>query len=211
MLRYLLSLLLTLSFSFAFSQEQDKQLVQFSGVIYDLDSNTVVPFVTLKNSTSKKAYAANFKGYFSFVANAGDTINFSSIGYKKLQIVIPQHLNENKFTAVVKMKSDNIILPVVRVFPWISVDHFKNEFLTLKFADDDLEIAKKNIASINFSELSRNLARDSREIQSTTFSNMHTELSNKNINSTYSSPLFSPLAWAAFIKQITEGDKNRKK
>ncbi|MDA9555747.1 carboxypeptidase-like regulatory domain-containing protein, partial [Pelobium sp.] len=182
----------------------------FSGVIYDIDSNTVVPYVTLKNiSNENKSYTANFKGYFSFVAREGDTILFSSIGYKKLSLTIPTHLQERKFTVIVKMQSDNIQLPSVRVFPWASVDEFKKEFLTMKFADDDLEIAKKNLSKKSLAELSANLPRDGRENSAFSFQNNHINLSNKNFVQT--NPLLNPFAWGALIKQIMEGDKERNK
>lgn len=205
----ILSVTLCCIFLTSFSQNQDKKIVQFSGVIYDVDSNTVVPYVTLKNSTSGKSYSANYKGYFSFVVNEGDSIHFSSVGYKKALIIIPRGLTDKKYTAIIKMKSDNIMLPVVRVFPWVSTDEFKKEFLTLRFADDDLEIAKKNLSKKTLRDLSYSLARDGGEIQGMSFNNNHINLSNKNMVQT--NPLLNPLAWAALIKQISEGDKNKKK
>lgn len=190
----------------AFAQQQ-KPLVQFSGVIYDIDSNTVVPYVTIRNQSDKKSYSANYKGYFSFVAHEGDSILLTSIGYKNLNIVIPTNARDKKFTVVVKMQSDNIQLPTVRVFPWASVDEFKKEFLTMKFADDDLEIARKNIASINFAELAVSLPRDGQENTINSYNYNHTGLTNKNMVQT--NPLLNPFAWGALIKQITEGKKKK--
>ncbi|WP_304068377.1 hypothetical protein [Pedobacter glucosidilyticus] len=192
-----------------FAQREAKPLVQFSGVIYDIDSNTVVPYVTLNNLSEKKTYSANYKGYYSFVAHEGDSIQFSSVGYKKLVLVIPKNLTERKFTAVIKMKSDNIMLPTVRVFPWASYDEFKRDFLTMKFADDDLEIAKKNLSSESLKDLYVSLPRDGTEMQSFNFQNNHIGLTNKNMVQT--NPLLNPFAWGALIKQITEGNKERNK
>lgn len=189
--------------------QQNKPLVQFSGVIYDLDSNTVVPYVSIREIGSEtRTYSANYKGYFSFVAQEGDSIIFSSIGYKKLSLIIPSNLKEHKFTAIIKMKSDNIELPTVRVFPWASTDEFKREFLTMKIADDDLEIAKKNLSKKSLAELSANLPRDGREMSAYSFQNMHNSLSTKNMVQT--NPLLNPFAWGALIKQIMDGDKRRK-
>lgn len=205
----LLSIILSCIYLSSFSQNQEQKIVQFSGVIYDTDSNTVVPYVNLRNSTSGKYYSANYKGYYSFVAHEGDTIHFTSVGYKKTSLIIPKGLKDKKFTAIVKLKADNIMLPVVRVFPWVSTDEFKKEFLTMKFADDDLEIAKKNLSKKTLRDLSYSLARDGGEIQGMSFNNNHIGLSNKNMVQT--NPLLNPLAWAALIKQISEGDKNRNK
>ena len=207
MKNFLIIIVLFVGFG-AFAQQQ-KSLIQFSGVIYDLDSNTVVPYVTLRNQTSKKSYSANYKGYFSFVAQEGDSIHFTSIGYKNIDLVIPTGLRDKKFTVVIKMQSDNIQLPTVRVFPWASVDEFKKEFLTMKFADDDLEIARKNVSRQSLAALAANLPRDGGENAGTTFNNNHIGLGNKNMVQT--NPLLNPFAWAALIKQITEGNKNKKK
>ncbi len=52
--------------------------MQFSGVIMNRDSNTVVPYVTIRNVSGRDQYfSANYKGYFSFVANEGDTLLFT--------------------------------------------------------------------------------------------------------------------------------------
>jgi hypothetical protein len=192
----------------AFAQEE-KPLVQFSGVIYDVDSNTVVPYVSITNVSNKNsAFAANYKGYFSFVVQEGDSIVFSSIGYKKFEIVVPTNLKDRKFTAIIKMKTDNISLPMVRVFPWASVEEFKKEFLSMKFADDDYEIAMKNLSKKSLRELSATLPRDGIENNAMSFGNLHRSLGNKNMVQT--NPLLNPFAWAAFIKELT-GKKDKDK
>ena len=203
-----LFIILFLIIGFGAFAQKAAPLVQFSGVIYDLDSNSVVPYVSIKNiSNEGKSYPANYKGYFSFVLQEGDTVIFSSVGYKKLQLVIPKNLPDKKFTALIKMQSDNIMLPMVTVFPWASTDEFKKEFLTLKFADDDLEIAKKNMSKRSLMELSANLPRDGQEFSGSAFQNNHTALSNQHMTPT--NPLLNPFAWGALIKQIMDGDKKR--
>lgn len=195
---------------FVYAQKHDKpKLVQFSGVVYDVDSNTVVPHVTLKNLSSGKSYVANYKGYYSFVVNEGDSIVFSSMGYKNVTLVVPKNLKDKKFTSVVKMKTESIELPVFRVFPWASTDEFKREFLTLKLADDDEEIVRKNLKKAALKDLSYTLPRDGQEIRGMTFNNNHIGLSNQSMVQT--NPLLNPLAWSAFLKQISEGNKSRNK
>lgn len=194
----------------AFSQVREKNLVQFSGIIMNRDSNTVVPYVTITNVTGKdQFYSANYKGYFSFVAHEGDTLAFSAVGYKREALVIPMNLTDNKYTVLVKMQQEIINLPGVRVYPWASTDEFKKEFMTLKFADDDLEIAKKNVSRESLSAMIAALPRDGGEMQSYNFQNNHSRLVNKNINQRYANPLLNPFAWGALIQQIMQGDKSR--
>ncbi|HYK76900.1 MAG TPA: carboxypeptidase-like regulatory domain-containing protein [Daejeonella sp.] len=196
----------------AFAQGPEKKLVQFSGVIINPDSNTVVPYVTITNiSDRKQIHAANYKGYFSFVVHENDTLTFSAIGYHKQSIVIPQSVPDDKFTVILKLKQEIINLPTVRVYPWASTDEFKREFLTLKFADDDLEIAKKNVSRENLASLAAALPRDGQEMQGYNFQNNHSNLVNKNVNQRLANPLLNPFAWGALIQQIMQGDKSRGK
>jgi hypothetical protein len=208
-MKYLLMLLIFAG-SIGFSRAQDKPLVQFSGIIFNSDTNTVVPYVTLYNKTNGgRAFSANYKGYFSFVAHEGDTIIFTAIGYRKEAIVIPSALLDKKYTVYVKMQSQNINLPSVTILPWASIDEFNRDFLTMKFADDDLEIAKKNVSRDKIMAMAKTLARDPGEIQSINFRNNHIELSNKNMNMRGANPLLNPFAWAELMKQILNGDNSR--
>ncbi|HEY0899845.1 MAG TPA: hypothetical protein VGD90_10955 [Sphingobacteriaceae bacterium] len=209
-MRIWIFLILLLSATAGFSQTSQKKLVQFSGVIMNTDSNTVVPYVTITNVTGKaQFYAANYKGYFSFVANVGDTLLFTAVGYKKEGIVIPADLTDNSYTVLVRMKQDVINLPAVRVYPWASTDEFKKEFMTMKFADDDLEIARKNVSKESLSAMMASLPRDGAEMQSYNFQNNHARLTNKNMNQRLANPLLNPFAWGALIQQILSGDKSR--
>jgi hypothetical protein len=211
-MRIKLILLFTFSFLTGFSQMSEKNLVQFSGLITNVDSNTIVPYVTVTNISSRRqVFSANYKGYFSFVAHESDTITFTAVGFKKEAIIIPRNLPENRYTIMMKMKQEIVNLPVVRVYPWASMDEFKREFMAIKFADDDLEIAKKNISKDKLIAMAAVLPRDGQEMQGFNFQNNHYNLTNKNINQRFANPLLNPFAWASFMQQIIQGDKSRDK
>lgn len=203
---FILGLLLVSEFAGA----QERPLVQFSGIIYNVDSNVVVPYVTVTNKTNRnKAHSANFQGYFSFVASEGDTIIFSAVGYRREALVIPPKRDEKSYTVVVKMKPVVVNLPLVRVLPWASVDQFNKEFMSLKFADDDLEIAKKNVTRSSLVAMARDLPRDGQEMSNINFQNNHIALTNKAMNQRMANPLLNPFAWGSFIQQIINGDKRK--
>ncbi|MGV3707003.1 MAG: hypothetical protein ACO1NU_16655 [Arcticibacter sp.] len=199
-----------LIFITGFAEAQEKPLVQFSGIIYNVDSNVVVPYVTVTNKTNRnKTVSANFQGYFSFVASQGDTVVFSAVGYRREALVIPDMEGEKSYTVVVKMKPVVVNLPMVSVLPWASVDEFTKEFMSMKFADDDLEIAKKNVARSSLLAMARDLPRDGQEMRGVNFQNNHIALTNKAINQRMANPLLNPFAWGSFIQQIINGDKNK--
>lgn len=209
-----LHLLVAFFFCLAFETTlaQDKKLVQFSGIITTPDTSAFVPYVTITNkTTNKQPYIANYKGYFSFTADEGDTLVFSAVGYHSLSIVIPNGISQQRYTLMVKMKPTIITLPVVTIYPWASVEEFTREFLSMKTADDDLALAKKNLSRSSNSTSYTSVPRDEQEIQLATYQSYHTTLSNKNINQNYANPLLNPFAWKSFLEQIFQGDKNNRK
>lgn len=211
-MRNCLVLLLIFLSGYGFAQSPDKKLVQFSGVVINPDSNSVVPYVTITNvSARNRVFVATYKGYFSFVVQEGDTLAFSAVGYKREGIVIPLNVSDNRYTVMMKLKQEVINLPAVRVYPWASIDDFKKEFLTMKLADDDLEIAKKNVSGEKLLAMAASLPRDGQEMQGYNFQNNHNNLINKNINQKLANPLLNPFAWGALIQQIKRGDKSRSK
>jgi len=209
-MKYPLTILLLLFFSSAFSQQvsPEKKLIQFSGIITDVDSNFVVPYVTVTNLSNKEQrYAANYKGFFSFIAHPGDTILYTAVGYRDLLLPIPNDITDTKYTALVKLKSEIVNLPTVRVYPWATVEDFTRDFMTMKIADDDYLIAVKNLSRESINALMMTLPRDGGEIQSTNFRLNHWNSLNKNM--VQSNPLLNPFAWGKLLESIGKGDKSR--
>ena len=60
----------------AFAQQQERPIVQFTGIVHNADSTSIiVPYVSIVNTTNQsQVYVANYKGYFSFPAHERDTI-----------------------------------------------------------------------------------------------------------------------------------------
>ena len=145
-MRHLLAtLLLFFAAASVFAQQKELPLVQFSGVVHNADSTSVVvPYVTITNLTDhNRQDLANYQGYFSFVAHERDTLRFTCVGYAPQTVVIPQNLNKS-YTIQIDLKPQITNLPTFRVFPWATTDEFKKDFLSMKRADDDIEIARKN-------------------------------------------------------------------
>jgi len=194
----------------AFAQQKpEKPLIQFSGIIHNADSlNTVVPNVTITNlSYHKQASAANYKGYFSFVAHEQDTLRFTSIGFAPQLLVIPAAVKNNSYTVMVQLKPQTINLPEFRVFPWATTEEFRKDFLSMKLADDDLAQAYKNLSRASLNASNSSVPRDPDEMRSADVRDMHNNMMNQH--SLMPNPLLNPVAWGSLIKQITEGDKSR--
>jgi hypothetical protein len=190
----------------AFAQKQERPLVQFTGIVHNSDSTgIIVPYVSIVNISYKgEVSQSNYKGYFSFVVHEQDTINFSSVGYASMNIIIPANVVSKSYTIQVLLKPQIVNLPVFRVFPWATTEEFTKDFLSMKIADDDLAIARKNLSNASISTLERTLPRDAGETGS--FQDFHNGI--LNAHSTIN-PLLDPFSWGSLIRQIADGDKQR--
>ena len=210
-MKYGLIILLLLFCTALFAQQKalNKKLVQFSGIITETDSNTVVPYVTITNLTNKgQRYAANYQGYFSFIVNPGDSLLFTAIGFTNKPFVVPENLPDNKFTVMIKLKSEITYLQTVRIYPWATTEEYTKDFMSLKIADDDFALAIKNLSPESISNMSRNLPRDGSEISSSNYRANHFRELNKNMRQM--NPFINPFAWGSLMQQIFSGDKSRK-
>jgi hypothetical protein len=205
-MKYIIGILFLLVTVTAFAQKQDNPVVQFSGIVHNADSTRViVHYVTITNTSShNQVNQSNYQGYFSFVAHEQDTIKFTCVGYASVTVVIPSRISSKSYTLQVMLKPRIINLPVFRVFPWATTEEFTKDFLSMKIADDDLEIARKNLNLSSILSLERSLPRDGSE--SFNSQDMHNSVVNAH---SITNPLLNPFAWGALIKQISDGDKSR--
>lgn len=209
-MKYSLAVILLFFVSSVFAQDKTQQnkLIQFSGIVTDADSNMVVPYVTITNLSNKgQKYAANYQGFFSFVVNPGDTVTFSAVGFTPKTLVLPKIVADNKYTAMVQIKSEIVYLKTVRVNPWATVEEFNKDFLALKVADDDMAIAKRNLSRQSINGMKLTLPRDGGEIANSNYRYNFDRMMNVNMRQT--NPLLNPFAWGKLMQEIFNGDKAR--
>lgn len=209
-MKYPLVIILLLFVSSVFAQDKNSanKLVQFSGIVTDADSNIVVPYVTITNLSNKgQKYSANYQGFFSFVVNPGDTVMFSAVGFTSKTLILPKIIADNKYTAMVQIKSEVVYLQTVRVNPWATVEEFNKDFLSLKVADDDMAIAKKNLSRQSINGMKLTLPRDGGEIANSNYRYNFDRMMNVNMRQT--NPLLNPFAWGKLMQEIFNGDKAR--
>lgn len=190
----------------AIAQKQEKLLVQFTGITENVDNTAIaVPYVNIVNVSDRGiTYQSNYKGYFSFVTHERDTIVFTCVGYNSVKVVIPDHVPSQSYTIHIPLKSQIANLPAFRTFPWATTEDFTKEFLSMKLADDDLAIARKNLSNNSIELLEKTLGRDGAEINNA--ENFHNNIAHSHY---YTNPLFNPFAWGNLINSISSGDKSR--
>ena len=205
-MKYLIGILLLACSLTSFAQNADRPLVQFSGIIYNADNNSVVPYATVTNlSTGKQVGAANYEGYFSFVAQEQDSLKFTSVGYFPTTIAVPKDIGKKSIIVEIRMRAQVVNLPMVRIFPWATTDEFRHDFLAMKVADDDLEIAHKNLSATSINTMMKALPLSGYE--SFNAQDKHNAVANSH---SFTNPLLNPFAWGSLIRDIAAGDKARK-
>jgi hypothetical protein len=186
------------------AQLQQRGLVQFSGVVVEADSLKPAPFTAIVIRNTNRGTISDYFGYFSFVAQEGDTIEFSSLGYKKAVFVIPDTLTINKYSLIQVLRSDTVFLKETVIYPWPTREQFREAFLTIQVPDDDMEKARKNLEQAEMKDRMTGIAMDG----SMNFKHsMHQQYS-KLYYAGQLPPnnLLNPIAWAKFIQAWKNGD-----
>ena len=178
--------------------------IQFSGVVVSQDSLKPVPYCSIIDKATKRGTTSDYFGYFSFVANKGDTIEFSSIGYKKSSFIIPDTLSTDKYSLIQVMFQDTILLKTAVVYPWPSKEQFAKAFVETEIPNDDYKRAMKNLSRSQLNERMKftpmdgglNFKWQQQQIQSKLYYAGQYPTNN----------LLNPIAWEKFIEAWKRGD-----
>ncbi|MBT8189301.1 MAG: carboxypeptidase-like regulatory domain-containing protein [Saprospiraceae bacterium] len=193
--------------------KQDKNiLIQFSGVVVTEDEYgemAPLPYTTIAVVGSSRGTYAEIDGFFSIVAATGDTMEFSRIGYKTIQHVIPDTLESKFYSWYQVMSRDSILLPEAVIYAWPSREHYKIEFLAMDVSNELKKRAEENLAQEILDRMKSDVPPDGNEAYALTRQALVTEY-------TYSGQykpqnIFNPVAWAQFVKAWKRGDFKKKK
>jgi len=191
--------------------QESKDLIQLSGVTISRDSLFPVPFTTVMVKNANRGTTSDYYGYFSFVAKRGDTLIFSSIGYRDAEFVVSDSLRGDRYSLIQTLNKDTIKLETVNVYPWPTAAQFKEAFLNLDIPDDDLEIARKNLDPNVMQDRLENMPMSASmnfKFQTQQRSNALYYAGQSRMNNL--SQLLNPIAWAQFIQAWKNGDFKRK-
>lgn len=191
-----------------FAKSGGRDLIQFSGVIVEVDSLKPVPFTNIFVKHTNHGTVADYFGYFSFVAQKGDTLVFSEVGYSKSEFVIPDTLSTNRYSLIQMLHHDTISLRTFEFFGWPTRDQFKQVFLNLHSPEDDLDRARKNLSYDNMKALYNNMPPDGSINYKYAMEQRYSKLYYAGQYPSYS--ILNPIAWSQFIQAWKRGDFKRK-
>ncbi|MDC0303547.1 carboxypeptidase-like regulatory domain-containing protein [Flavobacteriales bacterium] len=191
------------------AQTKDENLLQFSGVLLTRDSLEAVSFANVLIKGTQRGTMSDYFGYYSFVAERGDTIQFSYVGYKNAYFVIPDSLNRKNYSLIQMMDIDTIILQEAVIYPWPTKEQFRQAFLELRLPEDDKQRAERNLARADMKERMENMQADGSETFKMSMRNHGNQL--YYAGQLPPNNLLNPIAWAKFIKAWKNGDFKRKR
>lgn len=190
--------------------QESNDLIQLSGVTISRDSLFPVPFTTVMVKNANRGTTSDYYGYFSFVAKKGDTLIFSSIGYKQAEFIVSDSLKGDRYSLIQTLSRDTVELETVNIYPWPTAEQFKEAFLNLDIPDDDLEIARKNLAPEVMEDRLENMPMSASmnfKFQNQQRANALYYAGQSRMNNL--SNLLNPIAWAKFIEAWKNGDFKR--
>ncbi len=192
-----------------FAKAQDNNLIQFSGVVVTGDSLKPVPYTNIIIKNTYRGTVSDYYGFFSFVAKKTDTLEFSCLGYKTSEYIIPDTLHSNKYSLIQILRTDTFLLKETIIRPWPTQEQFHEAFIRLNIPDDDLERAKRNLARAEMKERMEQSGMDGSMNYKYAMQQKQSQL--YYVGQYAPNNLLNPIAWAQFIQAWQRGDFKKKK
>lgn len=209
LLRYFLisALLIPVAAKAQFENFKDS-VVELYGVVMTADSLQGIPSVSVVEKLQGRGTVTNNQGVFSLVVLKGETVEFSSVGFKPKTIIIPRNIEGNQYSVLQLMVTDTVYLAATIIKARPTREQFERDFLKTKVPDDNLEIARQNNDENRRRLLMSTLPRDGKEAASKYLS----QQAAKYYYAGQAPPqnIFNPFAWADFIKAWKRGDFKNK-
>lgn len=187
--------------------QQKDSVVQLYGVVMSADSLRGLDATSIIVVGTGRGTMTNNQGVFSIAVLKGDTIRFSSIGFKDKTTIIPHNLQGNQYSVIQLMVNDTAYLPATILRPRPSRSQFERDFVNTSVPADALEIARRNNDEATRKALIMSLPADGTEA-------VNMQFRQQAAKAYYSGQIppqniFNPMAWAEFIQAWKRGDFKR--
>lgn len=112
--------------------DPNRQVIQFSGMVYASDSLTALEGVAVYVAGTTRGTYTRKSGYFSMPVLTGDTVIFGALGYEKLYLTVPAEEAKNRLTLKIVLQRKENKLPTVDVMPWATEYDLRQAVLRTK-------------------------------------------------------------------------------
>lgn len=204
-MRVLGTFILIAIFFSSLAQEKPQKIIQFAGVVFGSDSLTTIPNTHVFIPKTGRGTTSNIYGFFSLPVVEGDSVVFSSVGYKRAYYIIPNHESESSLRVVITLKEDVTFLEEVEISPYPSEAAFKEALITMELPH------QKEYANIYQWLYSESMTVGYQTLRASAGENFRSTIALQNqqfYNATGPSqiPLLNPFAWSEFIKSLKKKD-----
>ena len=177
-------------------------LVQLTGRLLD-ELLQPLPYAHILVLNNYRGTITDREGKFSFVTQVHDSIMFSSLGYKRKIMVIPDTLKEPFLSMDIILQQDTFMIAEVVIYPWKSYEEFKRAFLNLELPDDDMDNARRNIALLK-TQIILDETPNARANFNQILEDQYRQSFNRGTYPTYQ--IFNIMAWAEFFEALKRGE-----
>ena len=149
---FLLIFILSVGIKTGAQENKTVDSIRFSGIIYDRDSLTVLPYAryTLHN----RNYTSNKNGEFYLWAKQGDIIKFSYVGYKDTYIHVHDSLDRENYLIGVFLSKDTVHLSEVIVMPRYQQLLIEAKYMPI-IVDPDYILGNQNVKESTYQALTQ--------------------------------------------------------
>ncbi|MBN4082145.1 hypothetical protein JYT21_00415 [bacterium AH-315-B15] len=173
-----------------------------SGIVIT-DSLYRIPFTTVADLSTRRGVIADYYGYFALVVHPGDTLQFSSLGYKRKIYVVPDTFRVDNFSLVQVLEMDTIKSDPVDVYPWPSREQFAHYFVNMDVAEDGFTRARERLTPQEMAFVGTLMVSDGASSYSAYRTAFNREMYTRGQGS--QNNLLNPAAWNEFLKGIGTG------
>ena len=180
-----------------YGQRRAANPVLLTGVVMDADAQKPLPYVNIQVQGTVYGTASDSNGYFSIFVNPGDTLRFSYIGYRTAYFVMPYNVEGNRYSLIQLLRQESILLSEVVVFPWPTLDQFKNAFLDADVPDD--EDARINVVRQQVQQDAEENQLNEYEADQMRYQRLY------ELNQIFPANNFlNPMRWSNFIRDVSK-------
>jgi hypothetical protein len=201
--RIVLILLLTSSITPAILSQQriPERFIQVDGIIYDTYLNPVAN-VNIYSTRLRMASASKENGIYSIISVPGDTIVFSTIGFRRLMLPVPEENSGTHYHKDIYLEYDTIAINDVLVLPWGSYAEFKQAVLDADVHDAEIENMTDNLILIQ-----KQLINDMGISPDAAYRHMTRQMADAAYirGQSPANNLLNPFAWAKFFQGLRSG------
>ena len=192
---------------FSYGQIAPDKIIQIDGVTMTADSLRAVADVTVGVKSKNRGTYTEYTGVFSMVCEKGDTLEFSCIGFRPKEFVIPADIKGDLFSMIQLMVQDTFYLPETIIRPLPSRERFKYDFLHWQVPNDKYELARRNTNAYMLRALAYTMPMDGHLAQSRELARQ----ANQAVYYGQQQPMniLNPIAWGQFFEAWKRGDYRR--